>query len=200
MPNNSKENSIKSYLEKKMKLNHLKGFSLIELIVAISISTIVIGGIFNIYSNINSLEKITTKKSHDAIKIAYAYNLLKNDLSNSIPGIINDELSIVLSKKNELTLHRVSLEKNSHIDLKIMKVKWHINDGKLYRSLFNFGNQRTINKELIHNFKKEINFKIEKVSNLYISNKNSQSLPSLISIEFGADNEEVYSFRVGNNL
>ena len=45
-----------------MKLNHLKGFSLIELIVAISISTIVIGGIFNIYSNINSLEKITTKK------------------------------------------------------------------------------------------------------------------------------------------
>ena len=183
-----------------MKLNHLKGFSLIELIVAISISTIVIGGIFTIYSNINSLEKITSKKSHEAIKIAYAYNLLKNDLSNSIPGIINDELSIVLSKRNELTLHRVSLEKSSQIDLKIMKVKWHINDGKLYRSLFNFGNQRTINKELIHDFKKEINFKIEKVSNLYISNKNNQSLPSLISIEFGADNEEVYSFKVGNNL
>ena len=58
----------------------------------------------------------------------------------------------------------------------------------------------TINKELIYDFKKEINFKIEKVSNLYISNKNSQSLPSLISIEFGADNEEVYSFKVGNNL
>ena len=86
-----------------MKLNHLKGFSLIELIVAISISTIVIGGIFTIYSNINSLEKITTKKSYEAIKIAYAYNLLKNDLSNSIPGIINDELSIVISKTNELT-------------------------------------------------------------------------------------------------
>ncbi len=183
-----------------MKFNHLKGFSLIELIVAISISTIVIGGIFNIYSNINSLEKITTKKSHEAIKIAYAYNLLKNDLSNSIPGIINDELSILLSKRNELTLHRVSLEKNSQIDLKIMKVKWHINEGKLYRSLFNFGNQRIINKELIHDFKKEINFKIEKVSNIYISNKNSHSLPSLISIEFGADNEEVYSFKVGNNL
>ena len=81
-----------------------------------------------------------------------------------------------------------------------MKVKWQINDGKLYRSIFNFGNQRTINKELIHDFKKEINFKIEKVSNLYISNKNSQSHPSLISIEFGADNEEVYSFKVGNNL
>ena len=80
-----------------MKLNHLKGFSLIELIVAISISTIIIGGIFTIYSNINYLEKITTKKSYEAIKIAYAYNLLKNDLSNSIPGIINDELKFTLN-------------------------------------------------------------------------------------------------------
>ena len=77
-----------------MKLNHLKGFSLIELIVAISISIIVIGSIFTIFSNINLLEKITTKKSHEAIKIAYAYNLLKNDLSNSIPGIINKEFNI----------------------------------------------------------------------------------------------------------
>ncbi|GIR79577.1 MAG: hypothetical protein CM15mP81_10870 [Alphaproteobacteria bacterium] len=51
-----------------MKLNHLKGFSLIELIVAISISTIVIGGIFTIYSNINSLEK-SQLKSHEAIKL-----------------------------------------------------------------------------------------------------------------------------------
>ena len=168
-----------------MKLNHLKGFSLIELIVAISISTIIIGGIFTIYSNINYLEKITTKKSYEAIKIAYAYNLLKNDLSNSIPGIINDELSIVLSKRNELTLHRVSLEKNSQIDLKIMKVKWHINDGKLYRSLFNFGNQRTIKKELIYDFKKEINFKIEKVSNLYISNKNSCHSLHLYQLNLG---------------
>ena len=112
-----------------MKLNHLKGFSLIELIVAISISSIVIGSIFTIFSNINLLEKITTKKSHEAIKIAYAYNLLKNDLSNSIPGIINNELSITLNKQNELILHRVSIEKNSQVNFKIMRVKWHIENG-----------------------------------------------------------------------
>ena len=106
-----------------MKLNHFKGFSLIELIVAISISIIVIGSIFTIFSNINLLEKITTKKSHEAIKIAYAYNLLKNDLSNSIPGIINDELSITLNKQNELILHRVSLEKNSQVNFKIMRIE-----------------------------------------------------------------------------
>ena len=183
-----------------MKLNHLKGFSLIELIVAISISIIVIGSIFTIFSNINLLEKITTKKSHEAIKIAYAYNLLKNDLSNSIPGIINNELSIILNKQNELTLHRVSLEKNSQIDFKIIKVKWHTKNGKLYRTLFDFGNQETSNEELIHDFKQKINFKIEKISNLLISHKDGQITPSLLSIEFGSGNEEVYTFRIGNNL
>ena len=47
---------------------------------------------------------------------------------------------------------------------------------------------------------KEINFKIEKVSNLLMSHKNGQITPSLLSIEFGSKNEEVYTFRVGNNL
>ena len=183
-----------------MKLNHLKGFSLIELIVAISISIIVIGSIFTIFSNINLLQKITTKKSHEAIKIAYAYNLLKNDLSNSIPGIINDELSITLNKQNELILHRVSLEKNSQVNFKIMKVKWNIENGKLYRTLFNFGNEEINNNELVYDFKQKINFKIEKVSNLLISHKDGQITPSLLSIEFGSKNEETYTFRIGNNL
>ena len=183
-----------------MKFKHLKGFSLIELIIAISISTIVIGGIFTILSNVNFLEKFTTKKSNEAIKIAYAYNLLKNDLSNSIPGIINDKLSINLNNQNELTLHRVSLEKNSKIDFKIIKVRWHSKSGKLYRTLFNFGNQEISNEELIHNFKQEINFKIEKVSNLLTSHKEGQMVPSLLSIEFGSGNAEVYTFKVGNNL
>ena len=183
-----------------MNLNHLKGFSLIELIVAISISIIVIGSIFTIFSNINLLEKITTKKSHEAIKIAYAYNLLKNDLSNSIPGIINDELSITLNKQNELTLHRVSLEKNSQMDFKLMKVKWNIENGKLYRTLFDFGNEKPKNQELVHDFKQKINFKIEKVSNLLISHKNGQISPSLLSIEFGDGKKEIYTFRIGNNL
>ena len=35
-------------------------------------------------------------------------------------------------------------------------------NGKLYRSLFNFGNQRTINKELIHDFKKKLILKLKK--------------------------------------
>ena len=165
-----------------MKLNHLKGFSLIELIVAISISIIVIGSIFTIFSNINLLEKITTKKSHEAIKIAYAYNLLKNDLSNSIPGIINDELSITLNKQNELIVHRVSLEKKSQVNFKIMRVKWHIENGKLYRTLFNFGNEEINSNELVHDFKQKINFKIEKVSNLLISHKDSQKTPSLLLV------------------
>ena len=104
------------------------------------------------------------------------------------------------NKQNELTLHRVSLEKNSQINFKLMKVKWNIENGKLYRTLFDFGNEKPKNQELVHDFKQKINFKIEKVSNLLISNKDSQITPSLLSIEFGDGKKEVYTFRIGNNL
>ena len=69
-----------------MKIQHLKGFSLIELIIALSISSIIVVGIFSIFSNINILEKITTKKSNAAIQIAYTYNLLNQ---SSILFLIN---------------------------------------------------------------------------------------------------------------
>ena len=81
-----------------------------------------------------------------------------------------------------------------------MRVKWHIENGKLYRTLFNFGNEEINNNELVHDFKQKINFKIEKVSNLLMSHKDGQITPSLLSIEFGSKNEETYTFRIGNNL
>ena len=81
-----------------------------------------------------------------------------------------------------------------------MKVKWNIENGKLYRTLFNFGNEEINNNELVYDFKQKINFEIEKVSNLLISHKDGQITPSLLSIEFGSKNEETYTFRIGNNL
>tara|TARA_A100001011_G_scaffold338977_2_gene370145 strand:+ start:1143 stop:1694 length:552 start_codon:yes stop_codon:yes gene_type:complete len=183
-----------------MKIQHLKGFSLIELIVALSISSIIVGSIFSIFSNINILEKITTKKSNAAIQIAYTYNLLKNDLSNSIPGIVNNKLSVVINSNNELTLHRISMDSNSYNNLKIRKVKWHSKNGKLYRSIFKFGSDKKTNEELIHDFKQEIKFKIEKASNLIISSSKEQLSPAIISVEFGSKYEEIYTFKVGNSL
>ena len=183
-----------------MKTQHLKGFSLIELLIALSISSIIVGGIFSVFSNINILEKITTKKSNEAIQIAYTYNLLKNDLSNAIPGIVNNKSSIVINSDNELTLHRISLDSNSYNNLKILKIKWYSRNGKLYRSIFKFGSDTETNEELIHDFKKAIKFKIEKASSLIIRSSKEQLNPAIISVEFGSENEEIYTFKVGNSL
>ena len=76
----------------------LKGFSLIEIIVVISISSIILSSLFYLFSNINILNKFTTDKTEKSIEFAYFYHLIRNDLSNSVPGIINNENSIYFVK------------------------------------------------------------------------------------------------------
>ena len=48
-----------------MSFKNLGGFSLIELIIAISISSIIVGVLFSILTNINIIEKTVFKKSHE---------------------------------------------------------------------------------------------------------------------------------------
>ena len=71
---------------------------------------------------------------------------------------------------------------------------------KLYRSIFKFGSDKKTNEELIHDFKQEIKFKIEKASNLIIAYSKEQLSPAIISVEFGTEYEEIYTFKVGNSL
>ena len=99
-------------MESKISFKNFGGFSLIELIIAISISSIIVGILFSILTNINIIEKTVFKKSYETINTVYAYNLLKNDLSNSLPGIVNGELSVKLKNQNELTINRISLVQN----------------------------------------------------------------------------------------
>ena len=105
-----------------MNFKNFGGFSLVELIISISISSIIVGVLFSILTNINIIEKTVFKKSHETINTVYAYNLLKNDLSNSLPGIVNGELSVKLKNQNELTINRISLAQNSDLKFKIIKV------------------------------------------------------------------------------
>ena len=79
----------------------LKGFTLIEIIVAISISSVIVSSLFFLLSNINILTNFSKNKSDNNIEIIYFYNLIKNDLSNAVPGIINNEQSIFLKNQNE---------------------------------------------------------------------------------------------------
>ena len=46
----------------------------------------------------------------------------------------------------------------------------------------------------------EINFKLEKESNLLTALKREQKSPSLLSLILGPKNQEIYTFKVGNNL
>ena len=50
--------------------------------------------------NNNILNKFTTAKTEKSIEFAYFYHLIRNDLSNSVPGIINNENSIYLKDQN----------------------------------------------------------------------------------------------------
>ena len=56
------------------------------------------------------------------------------------------------------------------------------------------------NEQLIHDFQREINFKLEKESNLLTAIKSDQKSPSLLSLILGPKNQEIYTFKVGNNL
>ena len=123
----------------------------------------------------------------------------KNDLSNSLPGIVNGELSVKLKNQNELIINRFSLAQKSDLKFKIIKVTWSIENGKLYRNIYEFGDDEKSNEQLIHDFKREINFKLEKESNLLTALKREQKSPSLLSLILGPKNQEIYII-LGLNL
>ena len=168
-----------------MRFLKIKGFSLIEIIVAISLSSIIVGSVFFLFNNVKLIENSTNNKSEIALDVSYTYNLLKNDLSNSIPGIINNELSIYLKNEKELRLHRVDYFNTNQTNLIIVGVKWSIIEGKLYRTTKDFGNKKEHNTELMFDFQKEINFKIERKRNLKYFISNKQVSPSIISLVIG---------------
>ena len=182
-----------------MRLSKLRGFSLIELIIAISVSSVLIGSIFYLFSNIKTLEILTSQNSKKASDIAYTYHLLKDDLSNSIPGTINDELSIYLNNKNELILHRVTYDNFDQFNLNIVKVIWRHDKGKLFRSLSSFGNNKDSYEKLVFDFNTDINFKIEKINKLKYFLSSNYLSPSIISLIIGSKIDEIYTFKVGNN-
>ena len=183
-----------------MRFQKIRGFSLVEIIVAISLSSIIVGSVFFLFNNVRLIENSTNNKSKMALDVSYMYNLLKNDLSNSIPGIINNELSIYLKNEKELRLHRVDYFNTNQTNLIIIGVKWRIIEGKLYRTTKDFGNNKEHNTELIFDFQKEINFKIERKRNLKYFLSNKQVSPSIISLVIGNNIDEIYTFKISNGL
>ena len=179
-----------------MIIKKLKGFTLIEIIVAISISSVIISSLFFLLSNINILTNFTKDKSKENIELVYFYHLIKNDLSNSVPGMINDKQSIYLNNQNELIINSMAL---NIFKTNLIKIKWQIDDKKIFRTKFNFGEDIKRKRKLIIEFDEEINFKVEKINELSFSS-NKKLSPSLISINIGGENPKILTFQIGNNL
>ena len=111
----------------------LKGFSLIEIIVVISISSIILSSLFYLFSNINILNKFTTVKTEKSIEFAYFYHLIRNDLSKILPDNIigtqdNGKRLDPKSYYEELTQHSINLSLNGsaeicHRDIEILSTR-----------------------------------------------------------------------------
>ena len=183
-----------------MIIKKLKGFTLIEIIVAISISSIIISSLFFLLSNTNVLIKFTKDKSDENIEFIYFYHLLKNDLSNSVPGMINDEQSIYLNNQNELFINSIVLNEKNPDLISLIKTKWHIQNGKIFRTQFNFGEKIKRKSKLIIELDEEINFKVEKINELRFFSNNTKLFPSALSINLGKTNPKILTFQIGNNL
>ena len=178
----------------------LKGFTLIEIIVAISISSVIVSSLFFLLSNINILTNFTKNKSNNNIEIIYFYNLIKNDLSNAVPGIINNEQSIYLKNQSELIVNSMVLNNKNPNSMNLIKLKWHIENGNIYRTQFSFGNDTKGKRKLIIELDDKINFKVEKINKLRFSSNNVKLSPSAISIYIGNKNPKIMTFQIGNSL
>ena len=182
-----------------MKPVKKNGFSLLELLVVIGISSIMISSLFYLFNNINILTSFTQSNSSNGLQIAYFYNLLKDDLSNSIPGIINDEQSIYVNGKNDLIIHRAIKKNKNNNAMNFIKIKWSHLNGKLFRSISYFGDNSFDEPELMFDYGKKISFKPEKMSDLNFISRDKNFSISIVSIVFGNPIEEIFTFKVGNN-
>ena len=177
----------------------LKGFSLIEIIVVISISSIILSSLFYLFSNINILNKLTTAKTEKSIEFAYFYHLIRNDLSNSVPGIINNENSIYLKDQNNLVINRLILNNKNPKIKNLIKIKWHNENGKIFRTQYSFSNISERNRKLIVDVNEKVSFKMEKINEQRFSNAEDDITPSVISIEIGKNKIKTLTFKVGNS-
>ena len=177
----------------------LKGFSLIEIIVVISISSIILSSLFYLFSNINILNKFTTAKTEKSIEFAYLYHLIRNDLSNSVPGIINNENSIYLKDQNNLVINRLILNNKNPNIKNLIKIKWHNENGKIFRTQYSFANISERNRKLIIDVNDKVSFKMEKINEQRFSNAEDDITPSVISIEIGKNKIKTLTFKVGNS-
>ena len=176
------------------------GFSLIELMVVIAVSSIVIGGSSMILSNVSFFSNIFDDKNKKSLEYAFVQNMLRDDIIHILPGQIKGQSNFEIKDGNFLIIHRLSTDLIDKINLKIIRVEWKFSKGILSRTVSQFGEYSKNEDRRIFNidFDKVEFFSHDIKGNLsrkFIP-KTSTNFPKGISVKFGSKNPEVFSSRV----
>ncbi len=116
------------------------GFSLIELLVVIGVSSIILSFVFYLFNNVNYLTEFIKTRDKKSIEFSYTINQLRDDVLHIIPGRIANSSGFQLIDGKKLIFHRLSWNiTGDEQTKKITKVTWEISGVKLIRQANDLG-------------------------------------------------------------
>ena len=116
------------------------GFSLIELLVVIGVSSIILSFVFYLFNNVNYLTEFIKTRDKKSIEFSYTINQLRDDVLHIIPGRIANSSGFQLIDGKKLIFHRLSWNiTGDEQTKKITKVTWEISGVKLIRQVNDLG-------------------------------------------------------------
>ena len=177
------------------------GFSLIELLVVIGVSSIILSFVFYLFNNVNFLTERINTKDRNSIELAYAINQLRDDVLHIIPGKVSKSSGFQLINGKKLIIHRLNWDLIRNKKFKVSKVTWEIVGDRILRITSDLGqrNDNALNKLEFNTNSSEVSFSV-------IVNKNIQqnfssdvtlNLPEGINLFFGKDQINLFTSRVG---
>ena len=176
------------------------GFSLIELLVVIGISSIILSFIFYLFNNINYLTEFIKTKDKKSIELSYTINQLRDDVLHIIPGKIANSSGFQLIDGEKLIFHRLSWNMmGDQKTKKITKVTWVVSSDKLLRQSNDLG------KKIYNSDKIEFKTNNSNVSFSVIINDKNQpnfssdvtlNLPEGINLIVGEKQIQLFTSRV----
>jgi len=183
------------------KIKNNNGFSLIELLVVIGISSIILSFVFYLFNNVNYLTGFIRIKDKKSIELSYTINQLRDDVLHIIPGRISNLSGFQLIDGEKLIFHRLSWNiTGDQQTKKITKVIWETSGDKLFRQTNDLGkNDNNLDKTVFEtnglnisfsvitnhknqpNFSSDVNLNLPEGINLFAGEKQIQLFTSRVA-------------------
>ncbi len=123
--------------KKLVKLQKNKGFTLLEIIVAISIFTILAAISYASINGVLNAKEIITEKRNKIINLQRVYGLLKNDVRYAVARSIRDELGDFQQglqvEQNGQLMNVTVLFPRASSKLSLKRIAWELRDNSLWR-------------------------------------------------------------------